>query len=378
MLSRLGERELVCPQSKMKLRVTSLGDAETAISPRRFLCRAEGVPRPFGRTAKLLLREDGSAAFPIVDGVPILLVPEVLLADESASRCNLCDPKYHEAYLEMAHYNAVAEKEAACIERSESMAALRPAIGLGDADRRSFPDPCRIWIDGIFDGPAQYDAFKHLSPIEGKRVLQVGGKGIHAIQFLLAGAAEAWLIAPMLGEIQCALALARRFEVENRFFCAVGIGEELPFAPKTFDAVFTKGCAHHMVPELAFPEFHRVLMPGGRFAAVEPWRAPWYGLGTRLLGKREEPLLGKRGTTVFCRPLTRESVRPLLQTFPQSRIIHHGALTRYPLLALYKMKLPISGSAVRLLNSIDDAISSCIPGLRQTGSGVALLAERDE
>src|SRR5574338_619544 len=37
----------------------------------------------------------------------------------------------------------------------------------------------------------------------------------------------------------------------------------------------------------ALRECARVLAPEGRFAAVEPWRGPLYGIGTALLGKRD-------------------------------------------------------------------------------------------
>src|SRR5690606_33674889 len=118
----------------------------------------------------------------------------------------------------------------------------------------------------------------------------------------LGGAAEAWVVTPMLGEIRCAMALAEAAGVSDRLRSAVAVGEELPFAAESFDGIYCGGCLHHMQTEIALPEISRVLAPGGAFAAVEPWRAPLYAIGTRIFGKRE------RGA--FCRPLTRERVAP--------------------------------------------------------------------
>ncbi len=39
--------------------------------------------------------------------------------------------------------------------------------------------------------------------------------------------------------------------------------------------------------EMAAAECGRVLSPGGKLAAVEPWRASLYAIGTKLFGKRE-------------------------------------------------------------------------------------------
>ena len=50
------------------------------------------------------------------------------------------------------------------------------------------------------DGPEMIEAARAT-----KRVLQVGGSGSHAVKFLVAGAAEAWLITPMHGETSVAL-----------------------------------------------------------------------------------------------------------------------------------------------------------------------------
>ena len=133
---------------------------------------------------------------------------------------------------------------------------------------------------------------------------------------------------PMLGEIYCSIALAKEAGVLDRLRCVVGVAEEIPIADNMFDAVYSGGCVHHMTTELAMPEIARVLKPGGRFSSMDPWRAPFYAIGTKILGKRE--------VNVFCRPLTRARVAPLFTSFREAKKEQYGTLTRYPVLALCK------------------------------------------
>lgn len=196
----------------------------------------------------------------------------------------------------------------------------------------------------------------------------MGGKGIHAVKFLIGGAKEAWVISPMLGDAYFAIALAKAFNVADRIYCAVSIAEELPFLANLFHAAYSGGCLHHLVTETALPEISRVLVEGGAFSAVDPWRAPLYAIGTRIFGKRE--------TDVHCHPLTKQRIKPLTNAFKVSRIIQHGSLTRYPLLALNKLGLNFPLSLVWQINKIDDAICSCIPRMRAMGSSVVCLGRK--
>lgn len=195
--------------------------------------------------------------------------------------------------------------------------------------------------------------------------MQLGGKGLHAVKFLLAGAAEAWMVTPMVGEAIYARSLAEAAGVADRLRCVVAIAEELPFPSQSFDGIYSGGCVHHMVTELALPEIARVLADGGRFAAVEPWKAPLHTIGTKLLGKRE--------VEVACRPLTTSRIEPLFQSFAEAHVMRHGALTRYPLLALSKLGVACPLSVAWYVHKIDDVICSVLPPLRRIGSSVALL-----
>jgi hypothetical protein len=101
---------------------------------------------------------------------------------------------------------------------------------------------------------------------------------------------------------------------------------------------------------------------------VDPWRAPLYAIGTKILGKRE--------VNVFCRPLTRIRVAPLFTSFAHAEKVQYGTLTRYPVLALSKFGINTSFGTTWRLYDWDDRICSVIPGMRNLGSSVALFATK--
>jgi SAM-dependent methyltransferase len=332
----------------------------------------------------VLVRADERGAYPVVDGVPVLLAPELLAPDGADDERRVLHGAYAGAYADMDYYNAVARGWVAELERR----ADEPASANVDSDdpvdqglalialsrhgdrqpHSAFPEPPETWLHLRFEAAALRDAYGHLTPVQHSRILQLGGLGLDAVKFLLAGAAEVWLVSPILDELDFGLRLARHCGVEDRLRRVCAIAEELPFEDASFDRIYAGGSVHHMVIDAAMPECVRVLRPGGRFAAVEPWRAPGYGLGIRLIGKREP---------VHCQPLTSVRVAPFLAAFERGQVIHHGALTRYPAIALAKLGAPLSRRTVRFLTRLDDAVASRLPAVRRTGSSVALLATRD-
>ncbi|MGH2559516.1 MAG: methyltransferase domain-containing protein [Thermomicrobiales bacterium] len=368
---------MVCPETHLPLTEVSLAGAEASVAgggPLRP--RPNDTPSPVGPTPRVLVRDDRARAYPILDGIPVLLGPEALVPVDQARVVDLTDPRYDEAYRELEHYNAVAIDEARDVASSHAARYLAPILRLSERDRGAFPEPRSVWLSALHDAAAEWDAFAHFAPLAGKHVMQLGGTGLHAVKFLLAGAAEAWLISPMVGELVLTRALAEYAGVGNRLHCAAGVGEAIPVADETFDAVYTGGCLHHMRTEIALPEIARVLAPGGKFAALDPWRAPLYTLGTKLLGKREEKLIGKREVGVYCRPMTPARVTPLAQHFDDARVILHGTLTRYPLIALWKFGITVPVPIAWYLNAVDDRLCSLIPGLRAKGSSLALLGTK--
>jgi SAM-dependent methyltransferase len=294
-----------------------------------------------------------------VDGVPILLAPEMLVSSEGAELIDTDQDPYREAYEEMDFYNAEAASAHSDIPNSDAYQIVSTVVNAG-----SFSGP--EWLDAKYDIASQADGYQFMSPMKDMTALQLGGSGIHAVKFLLAGAGESWLLTPMLGEAIFARELAVAFGVKDRFRSVVGIAEEIPFRDSGFDRVYSGGCIHHTITERVFPEIRRVLKPGGKFAAIEPWRAPMYRAGIKFFGKQE------RG--VNCRPMELERVLSLFQTFDNATMTHHGTFTRYPLIALGKLGLRLRFHTIDRITQFDDNVASKY-SLRKYGSSVALLAE---
>lgn len=361
----------MCPETRLRLEECSLAEAIDRVGGSTLRGRTIDRSTQVGPTPTVMLREDRRCAYPVVSGIPVLLVPEQLIPErdfEAVPGVHTSDPRYAESYDEMAHYNRVAHQEAEVITAAPATTSLSRVLNLSPTQRHSFPEPHAAWLDATYEAVAQWDAFRHLAPLSGKTVLQVGGKGTHAVRFLLAGAREAWAVSPMVGELEHGRALARHFGVEAQYRCVSGIAEEMPFADETFDAVYSDSCIHHTVTDLAAAECRRILRPGGRFAAIEPWRAPFYRLGIKVFGKREKG--------INCRPMTTERARPFHAVFDEATVIHHGALTRYPLLALAQLGWELRPLQVFKITRIDDACCSLIKPLRELGSSSAILGSR--
>ncbi|MGA7255429.1 MAG: methyltransferase domain-containing protein [Terracidiphilus sp.] len=365
-ISMKSETDLRCPETMIPLRECSLEQAERAISDGKPLrARPDGKQKAVGRTPSVMMREDLRCAYPIVDGIPILLLPEMLVAGENGRSFNLKDSKWAEAYEEMEHYNAVGVENASKIDAGTLSPFPKGIAGYGD----SFPEPNRIWIDAPHDALAQMDAYRNLGRIRGKRVAVVGGGGSHAVKFLLAGASEAWLITPMVGECICGRAMARSFGVEDRLRCVVAVGEQMPLRPDFLDAIYSGGCIHHMVAELVAKELCRVLAPGGHFTAVDPWRTFLHTVGTRILGKREE--------NVYCKPMTEERLAPFRSEFSRFEVTHYGPILRYFLLGVCKLlKVEMSAGLGYRLGQLEDRTFGRVPFFRDRGGSVVFTCTK--
>ncbi len=360
---------LACPLTKQALRAVPIEDADRAIGARIESCQRTGfATKPFGRTGTVLLRADNSGAFPVIDGVPILLGPELLAPPGRGPTFDLKLPQYAEAYEEMEHYNKVAEGMALEVGKPGSMWFISDALRRPPEQRPKFPEPATDWVEAPYDSHAEWQAYRHLAPIAATSVAQIGGTGTHAVKFLVGGAARSCLVSPMLGEVKYAQAVARELGVLDQFRGIVAVGEELPFPEGSLDRIYCGGCVHHMDTTKAMPEFHRVLRVGGRFAAVEPWKAPIYTIGIKLLGKREP--------TVFCKPMTRERIAPMYASFPNSRVEHNGAIFRYPAIAAWKFGFKPKTSSLFKLWRLDAAIMRALPPLKTWGGSIAMLGER--
>ena len=359
-----------CPRSGKPLTPVELADETWR--PLMAHGRAGMAVFPFSR--EVLMTDDGSTFYPIVDGIPILLAPEVSFRDARGNFSPL-DPRYAEAYEEMAHYNSVAAKAEGDVRQTHAYRTLSACQGLSREEQALFPFPAERWLEATYDVTAQETVFAHLAPLLDREVLQVGGTGIHALRFLMAGAASAILVTPMISEARFARRLAVALGLGERLRLAVGIFEELPVLPASVDMVFSGGCLHHTLTDLALFEAERVLRSGGKFGCFDPWRAPFYRLGIRVFGKREPG--------VFCRPLDNERTRYLTKCFADARLKKHGPLTRYLLLALQKSGLDFSedGTAgynhfVHSLMRWDNNFAALFPPLQKLASSVSICARK--
>src|SRR3954452_14634823 len=81
----------ICPQAKLPLRPMSLNETKQALGSAELVPRSNAEPAPFGITATMLVRSDGACAYPVVDGVPVLLAPEQITPADRPQHFDLKD-----------------------------------------------------------------------------------------------------------------------------------------------------------------------------------------------------------------------------------------------------------------------------------------------
>jgi SAM-dependent methyltransferase len=331
---------LTNPDDGAPLREVADGSTPAAWLAERRLApiRRTGAERPRAEgVTSLLIDATAGVAFPVVNGAPVLMWPDAYVpASGAVPPADMGDHLYAEAYAEMAFYNVASGSQVADIRKTEIYGRLRRMADAGQPG--AFPEPLDLWIESVHDSAAQVGVYRYLAPLQDKTFMQLGGDGRHAIVALLAGARQAVLLTPMIGEVEFCHALAAALGVADRLSCVLGLAEALPFADGVFDAIYSPGCLHHMRLDVALPEIRRVLATGGAFAAHEPWRTPIYGVGTWLFGKREHGLIN-RTQSVYCSPLTPERLAPLAINFPDHVTRNHGPVARYFLIVLDKLGL---------------------------------------
>ena len=355
---------LRCPTTGQSLAFAEVGSDWVAV-PRK----GPGPPEPIsaGRSATtVLLAKDAGHAYPVVDGIPVLLGPERLVPADVAGNLEAIDlsaPSYAEAYEEMAYYNNPANRSS----YDAIMGALARHRDKVPLIASTFPHPARLWVDAPHDSLSQLEGYGHLSPVKGKQALQIGGSGSHAVKMLLAGARSATLVTPMLYEAQYGSGLAAEWGVQDNFLAVVGVAEEMPLADGSIDLAFSGGCFHHMRFACLGAELHRVLAAGGRFAGTDPFATPLHWIGTRLLGKREKG--------IHCRPVTSQRLDKIRTLFPEVRARRHGPLLRYLCIGLQKLtRGRFSPSVPAMMNVMrfDDFLGRVLAPLGVRGGSVVI------
>jgi hypothetical protein len=331
---------------------------ETVSDLATALTKAGGVlPQAQGHGAPWL-GSDRGVRYPVVAGIPLLTVD---YAHDAYSSLGLTSGAVE---AELDFYNEFSFKEAQNIRESGGWVAVERATRA----RGEFPIDTKAWIDSPYDGPAQMHCYEHLAPVvKNGYVCQVGGKGSHAVKLLLAGAVKAAIVTPVFAEAYVALACAREAGLQDRLLAVVGTGEAMPLATGSLDAIFCGGTLHHMETAAAAQTFSKVLKNGGRLGAMEPWRVPFlYAAGTRVLGKRERE--------VFCRPIDAERLADFITGFQgTTETRRHGAITRYPLIALSKAGVKPDKDKLLTWMLRDDQYFRRI---RSLGSSLSLVATK--
>ena len=155
-------------------------------------------------------------------------------------------------------------------------------------------------------------AFAQLGDVRGKAVLDYGcGHGMAAVVLARAGArVSAFDLSP--GYVAEAEQRAAVNGVSVDFRTADA--EHLPYADRSFDAVWGNAILHHLDLHRAGAELHRILKPGGVAVFCEPWGGnPLLNFARRFL-----PYPGKN-RTVDEMPLNRHALKILAPHFPQMR-----------------------------------------------------------
>ena len=335
--------------------------------------RAAPEPIASGRVVDAwLLVKDESLAYPVVEGIPVLLGPERIVPFDAATSIEAIDlstPSYAEAYEEMAWYNDPANEKSFDL----AMGALAHHRNQVPSIVSTFPHPPRLWIDAPYECVCQLEAYAHLSPVGGKRVLQIGGKGSHAVKMLIAGARSAVLVTPMLREAQYARGLAAEWDMQDKLLAVLGVGEELPLADGSIDFAYSGGVFHHMRFDQLGAQLHRVLAAGGRFAGTDPFATPLHSIGTKLLGKREKG--------VHCRPVTEQRLAKIRRHFAEVEALRHGPILRYLFLGLEKLTLGRFSPSVSTMMKVmrfDDLVGRVVAPLGIRGGAVTILGIKPE
>jgi ubiquinone/menaquinone biosynthesis C-methylase UbiE/uncharacterized protein YbaR (Trm112 family) len=324
------------------------------------------TPVGLGGTGRsVAVTDDGSIAYPVLDGVP-LLVPTEAFGRSRSERFDVAGPHYAEAYAEAELYSAMAAAaDTAGDGRSlDHLVRVDAEVRAGRLLPATFPSPATEWLEAGSTISAQHESFTHLGPLADTTVLQIGGTGSHAVLFLLAGAARAVVVSPIVEELRQALRLADRVGVSGRLHVVGGVAESLPLADAVVDRVYSGSSMHHTVTIDALAQIARVLTDEGRFASVDVWKAPLHGWGTKVFGKQ--------GGNPHCHPLDPARVEPLHDVFADATVSFHGAFARYPLAVMNRFGRRPSRSTSWRLASAEDSLAARSSIVRRQSSLVVM------
>ncbi len=210
--------------------------------------------------------------FPVVDGVPVMLLPDLQATmaggDQSLARAHGApgDPRAPELYLESLGISE--DEKAGVVEFARRGGSIDPVVAylvaatnglmyrhlIGSLNRYPVPD-------------------LPLPAGEGRLLLDIGcswgrwSLAAHARGYAAVG------LDPSLGAVMAARRVARELGVPNRY--VVGDARHLPFAPRLFDVTYSYSVIQHLSKAnaaQAVREIGRVLKPGGTAKVQMPTR----------------------------------------------------------------------------------------------------------
>ena len=202
-------------------------------------------------------------------------------------------------------------------------------------------------------------AMRHLEPLRGRLVLDLGG-GLGLLAILLARQGARVIIADIsIPRLQEGRKLARQAGVQDSVHFICCSAEELPFRNRSLDREMTKSVLIHTQLESTAEELARCLSPRGKAAFVEPLSEnPFVNLYRRLAA----PRIWRDITDYF----TSESIRTLSR--PHKRRGHAVHVQRLYLTAFlagifnYAVSLPVLYRLVeKALLQVDKGIFALLP-----------------
>ena len=329
------------------------------VAPALLGCDAEAI----GITDLMVQVADGSAAYPVVDGIPVLMSTERLASERV--EIQVAGTNFEEAYQEQKLYTELASSVLGSSARG--LEEVRRVVETADPSR--FPEPPESWFGGGSTAGAYLKAMRHLAPVADCTVLQIGGVGTHALKLLHAGAERALIVSPVIGELVEGRAIAAEVGLADRATFVGGVAEQLPIADSSIDRVYSGSSIHHTDTSQSFAEISRVLSPLGRWASVDVWKSTFHDVGTRLFGKCHG--------NPYCHPLSPVRIAPAKDAFDDCVASFHGGTVRYPLAVAERAgfrpdaKLGIQLASIEdkiKLGPLTEALSSlvCLTGSRRS------------
>lgn len=372
---------LVCPETKLPLEVVdraTLSGINKKIENRQIKGWDGATIQDIFETG--LIQREREIFYPIKESIPLLFVSDGIHYTmperyDAQAYCKEFEEIGGQVIHESEVYDNVAEVDLKSFDHADlkQFADLRPGKALQEQDLTNFPEPTTLWVDA---GLCQYYAYKFLTPCNGKRYLQIGGHGSHAIKFLLAGADEAVTVDPSFKSLIYGRKLADLFGVERGFKPIRGCSEFIPYPDNYFDYVYAGGVLHHTDIRKTSKELYRVLKKGGKGSFVEPLEGSFLNRGLpKVAHAMHIRLSSKEETESIDHPLCYDDVNAFINHFDKGSFREFG-LFRLPVAVLSKFLKLDRSKIFNKTDVIDEFLLKRIQLIRRFAGVVDILVEK--